>query len=220
MKKKIAIVTGADKKYFPYLKNLVHSLQKSKTLEICDLCILLIDDDNKYLTDIDYLFNNKKKVSFSLKLFFKDKQNWYKLLTERPFLKDHFPGYEKYIWLDADTEVLDVQGINNLITATEKNDLAIERINQIIFEPKTGNTYNVKVIKILDFGAVVEFVPGKEVLLHISELAWERVNSVNDVLKINDTLDVKYFGIDPKTRKQKVSRKALLPRPDKKEDKN
>ena len=125
MKKKIAIVTGADKKYFPYLKNLVHSLQKSKTLEICDLCILLIDDDNKYLTDIDYLFNNKKKVSFSLKLFFKDKENWYKLLTERPFLKDHFPGYEKYIWLDADTEVLDVQGINNLITATEKNDLAI-----------------------------------------------------------------------------------------------
>ena len=125
MKKKIAIVTGADKKYFPYLKNLVHSLQKSKTLEICDLCILLIDDDNKYLIDIDYLFNNKKKVSFSLKLFFKDKQNWYKLLTERPFLKDHFPGYEKYIWLDADTEVLDVQGINNLITATEKNDLAI-----------------------------------------------------------------------------------------------
>ena len=110
---------------------------------------------------------------------------------------------------------IEILGVNQ-----EKIDLAIEKINQITFEPKTGNTYNVKVIKILDFGAVVEFVPGKEVLLHISELAWERVNSVNDVLKINDTLDVKYFGIDPKTRKQKVSRKALLPRPDKKEDKN
>ena len=110
---------------------------------------------------------------------------------------------------------IEILGVNQ-----EKIDLAIERISQITFEPKTGNTYNVKVIKILDFGAVVEFVPGKEVLLHISELAWERVNSVNDVLKINDTLDVKYFGIDPRTRKQKVSRKALLPRPDKKEDKN
>ena len=110
---------------------------------------------------------------------------------------------------------IEILGVNQ-----EKIDLAIERINQITFEPKMGNTYNVKVIKILDFGAVVEFVPGKEVLLHISELAWERVNSVNDVLKINDTLDVKYFGIDPKTRKQKVSRKALLPKPDKKEDKN
>jgi len=110
---------------------------------------------------------------------------------------------------------IEILGVNQ-----EKIDLAIERINQITFEPKMGNTYNVKVIKILDFGAVVEFFPGKEVLLHISELAWERVNSVNDVLKINDTLDVKYFGIDPKTRKQKVSRKALLPRPDKKEDKN
>ncbi|MBR99112.1 MAG: polyribonucleotide nucleotidyltransferase, partial [Flavobacteriaceae bacterium] len=110
---------------------------------------------------------------------------------------------------------IEILGVNQ-----EKIDLAIEKINQITFEPKMGNTYNVKVIKILDFGAVVEFVPGKEVLLHISELAWERVNSVNDVLKINDTLDVKYFGIDPKTRKQKVSRKALLPRPEKKEDKN
>ena len=110
---------------------------------------------------------------------------------------------------------IEILGVNQ-----EKIDLVIERINQITFEPKMGNTYNVKVIKILDFGAVVEFVPGKEVLLHISELAWERVNSVNDVLKINDTLDVKYFGIDPKTRKQKVSRKALLPRPEKKEDKN
>jgi len=110
---------------------------------------------------------------------------------------------------------IEILGVNQ-----EKIDLVIERINQITFEPKIGNTYNVKVIKILDFGAVVEFVPGKEVLLHISELAWERVNSVNDVLKINDTLDVKYFGIDPKTRKQKVSRKALLPRPEKKEDKN
>ena len=125
MKKKIAIVTGADKKYFSYLKNLVLSLKKSKTLELCDLCILLVDEDNKYLSEIDSLINNKKKVSFSPRLFFDDKKNWYKLLTERPFLKDHFPGYEKYIWLDADTEVLNIQGIKNLIEATDLKDLAI-----------------------------------------------------------------------------------------------
>lgn len=125
MKKKIAIVTGADKKYFSYLKNLVLSLEKSKTLEICDLCILLVDEDNKYLSEIDSLINNKKKVSFSPRLFFDDKKNWYKLLTERPFLKDHFPGYEKYIWLDADTEILNIQGIKNLIEATDLKDLAI-----------------------------------------------------------------------------------------------
>ena len=93
---------------------------------------------------------------------------------------------------------------------------AIEKIKNITFKPEAGKTYNVSVIKILDFGAVVEFVPGNEVLLHISEISWERTNKVEDVLKIGDTLDVKYFGIDPKTRKPKVSRKALLDRPDRK----
>jgi len=54
------------------------------------------------------------------------------------------------------------------------------------------------------------------VLLHISELAWERTENVADVVKVGEKLKVKYFGIDPKTRKQKVSRKALLPRPERK----
>ena len=74
--------------------------------------------------------------------------------------------------------------------------------------------YNVTVVKILDFGAVVEFVPGNEVLLHISEVSWDRIDKVTDEINIGDNFDVKYFGIDPKTRKQKVSRKALLPRPE------
>ena len=92
---------------------------------------------------------------------------------------------------------------------------AIEKIKNITFKPEAGKTYNVTVVKILDFGAVVgEFVPGNEVLLHISEISWERTNKVEDVLKVGETLDVKYFGIDPKTRKPKVSRKALLKRPD------
>ena len=125
MKKKIAIVTGADNKYFPFLKNLVLSLNNSNVLEICDLCILMVDEENNYIADIDKFLNKKKKVSFNLKLFFDEKKNWHKLLTERPFLKNHFPGYEKYIWLDADTEVLDSQGIKNLIDATKEKDLAI-----------------------------------------------------------------------------------------------
>ena len=71
-------------------------------------------------------------------------------------------------------------------------------------------------IKTLDFGAVVEYTeaPGNEVLLHVSELAWERTNNVTDVVNVGDVLDVKYFGLDPKTRKDKVSRKALLEKPE------
>ena len=72
-------------------------------------------------------------------------------------------------------------------------------------------------VKILDFGAVVEFRPGKEVLLHISEIAWERVEKVEEYLKIGDLIDVKYVGFDPRTKKQKVSRRMLLERPPKKD---
>lgn len=125
MTKKIAIVTGADEKYFPFLKNLIFSLHQSKSLEICDLCVLEVDDKNQYLEEINALISKRKKASFNLKIFFPDKKNWYKLLTERPFIKDYFPGYERYIWLDADTEVLDIDGIKNLIEATENKDLAI-----------------------------------------------------------------------------------------------
>ena len=80
--------------------------------------------------------------------------------------------------------------------------------------------YTKKVIKMLDFGAVVEYTeaPGNEVLLHVSELAWERTENVTDVINMGDVFDVKYFGIDPRTRKEKVSRKALLPKPEGWED--
>ncbi len=85
-----------------------------------------------------------------------------------------------------------------------------------MFKPEVGSVYEVKVIKLLDFGAVVEYMdaPGNEVLLHVSELAWERTDKVTDIVNLGDVLDVKYFGIDPRTRKEKVSRKALLPKPE------
>lgn len=98
-------------------------------------------------------------------------------------------------------------------------DKVMAKIKAITFKPEKGSVYEVKVIKILDFGAVVEYneAPGNEVLLHISELAWERTNNVTDVVNLGDIIDVKYFGVDPKTRKEKVSRKALLQRPPRQE---
>ena len=85
-----------------------------------------------------------------------------------------------------------------------------------MFKPEVGGVYEVKVIKMLDFGAVVEYTkaPGNEVLLHVSELAWERTENVSDVVNMGDVFEVKYFGIDPKTKKDKRSRKALLPKPE------
>ena len=104
------------------------------------------------------------------------------------------------------------------ILGTDQNmiDSVIQKIEDITFKPEVGKTYNVKVIKILDFGAVVEFRPGKEVLLHVSEIDWKRVEKVEDYLKIGDKIDVKYMGIDPRTKKQKVSRKVLIEKPEKK----
>ena len=95
-------------------------------------------------------------------------------------------------------------------------DAVLAKIDSLLFKPEKGNVYEVKVIKMLDFGAVVEYVeaPGNEVLLHVSELAWERTNNVSDVVNMGDILEVKYFGVDPRTRKEKVSRKALLDKPE------
>ncbi|MDJ0645623.1 MAG: polyribonucleotide nucleotidyltransferase [Flavobacteriaceae bacterium] len=109
------------------------------------------------------------------------------------------------------------EGIVEILgTDQEGIDAVLAKIDAITFKPERGSVYEVKVIKLLDFGAVVEYTeaPGNEVLLHVSELAWERTNNVTDVVNIGDVLDVKYFGIDPKTRKEKVSRKALLEKPE------
>ena len=104
-----------------------------------------------------------------------------------------------------DVGVVEILGVNQ-----EKIDYAIEKIKNLVFEPVIDEVYLVKVIKILDFGAVVEFVPGKEALLHVSEIAWERVNNVTDYINIGDEFEVKYLGIDPRTKKSKISRKVLL----------
>jgi len=104
------------------------------------------------------------------------------------------------------------EGIVEILgTSQEGIDAVLAKIASISFKPEVGSVYEVKVIKILDFGAVVEYLeaPGNEVLLHVSELAWERTENVTDVVNMGDVFDVKYFGVDPRTKKDKVSRKAL-----------
>jgi polyribonucleotide nucleotidyltransferase len=100
-------------------------------------------------------------------------------------------------------------------------EAVLAKIKSITFKPQMNEAYDVKVIKMLDFGAVVEYLeaPGNEVLLHVSELAWERTENVSDVVNMGDVFQVKYLGMDPKTRKEKVSRKALMPRPPREERK-
>ncbi|PKH66264.1 polyribonucleotide nucleotidyltransferase [Flavobacterium sp. ALD4] len=100
-------------------------------------------------------------------------------------------------------------------------EAVLAKIKSITFKPQMNVAYDVKVIKMLDFGAVVEYLeaPGNEVLLHVSELAWERTENVSDVVNMGDLFQVKYLGMDPKTRKEKVSRKALMPRPPREERK-
>ncbi|WP_264565411.1 polyribonucleotide nucleotidyltransferase [Flavobacterium sp. N3904] len=100
-------------------------------------------------------------------------------------------------------------------------EAVLAKIQSITFKPQMGEAYEVKVIKMLDFGAVVEYTaaPGNEVLLHVSELAWERTENVADVVNLGDVFMIKYLGLDPKTRKEKVSRKALMPRPPREEKK-
>jgi polyribonucleotide nucleotidyltransferase len=104
------------------------------------------------------------------------------------------------------------------ILGTDQNgiDAVLAKIESLMFKPEVGGIYKVKVIKMLDFGAVVEYLdaPGNEVLLHVSELAWERTENVSDVVNMGDEFEVKHFGTDPRTRKEKVSRKALLPKPE------
>jgi len=111
---------------------------------------------------------------------------------------------------------VDEQGVVEILgTKPEGIDMVLAKIESMMFKPQVGDSYEVKVIKMLDFGAVVEYTqaPGNEVLLHVSELAWERTENVSDVVNMGDVFEVKYMGMDPKTRKEKVSRKALMPRP-------
>jgi polyribonucleotide nucleotidyltransferase len=97
-------------------------------------------------------------------------------------------------------------------------DAAIAKIKAIVAVPEVGEVYEGKIRSVMPYGAFVEFLPGKDGLLHISEIDWKRLETVEEAgIKEGDTIEVKLLDIDPKTGKFKLSRKALLPRPEKPE---
>lgn len=97
-------------------------------------------------------------------------------------------------------------------TSNDNLDDAVRMVKLIITEPEVGSTYRGTVRRVMDFGAFVEIAPGKEGLIHISEIDWTRVNRVEDVLKIGDDVNVKLIKIDDLGRLD-FSRKALLEKP-------
>lgn len=113
-------------------------------------------------------------------------------------------------------EEIDNQGKINVFSANQSNmDAAIRRIKAIVAQPEIGETYTGKVKNIQPFGAFVEFMPGKDGLLHISEVKWERLESMEGVLEPGEEIMVKLIDVDKKTGKFKLSRKVLLPKPEK-----
>ncbi len=97
----------------------------------------------------------------------------------------------------------------------EGMDAALARIKGIVAVPEVGEVYNGKIRSIVDFGAFIEILPGKDALLHISEIDYKRFETMAETgLKEGDMLEVKLIGADPKSGKLKLSRKVLLPKPE------
>ena len=107
------------------------------------------------------------------------------------------------------------KGIVDIFSADrDALDKALAWIEGICAVPEVGTVYHGKVVSILDFGAFVEILPGKEGLLHVSEIAWEKTENVSDVLKVGDEVDVKLLEIDEKTGKMRLSMRALQDKPE------
>ena len=115
-------------------------------------------------------------------------------------------------------EEIDGHGrVEILGTDQEKIDNAISKIREIAFVPEEGKTYKGKVKSIMPYGAFVGIANNVDGLLHISEINWDRVEKVEDVLKEGEEIEVKLIAIDERSGKLKLSRKVLLPRPERKE---
>ena len=106
--------------------------------------------------------------------------------------------------------VVDIFGLDK-----EAMDAALSRIKSIVAQPEVGDVYNGKVRSIMPFGAFVEIMPGKDALLHISEIDYKRFETMEETgLKEGDMIEVKVIGIDPKTNKLKLSHRVLIPQPE------
>jgi polyribonucleotide nucleotidyltransferase len=109
----------------------------------------------------------------------------------------------------------DKNGIVNVFSADGDSMAdAIRRINNIVAMPEVGEVYEGKVKSIMPFGAFIEFMPGKDGLLHISEIKWERVEKMDGVMEVGEVVKVKLTEVDKKTGKFRLSRKVLLPKPE------
>ena len=113
-------------------------------------------------------------------------------------------------------EVEDKGEVNIFALTKESMDNALKRVKNIAATPEEGAVYDGKVKSIMPFGAFIEFMPGREGLLHISEIKWERVEKMDGVLETGEEIKVKLVEIDKKTGKFRLSRKVLLPKPEKK----
>ncbi len=110
---------------------------------------------------------------------------------------------------------VDGKGIVDIATNdAEAMQKAYDWIQGICAVPEVGKTYHGKIVSILEFGAFVEILPGKEGLLHVSEIAWSKTENVEDVLSVGQEVDVKLLEIDQKTGKMRLSMRALQPKPE------
>ncbi len=112
-------------------------------------------------------------------------------------------------------EEVDDQGVIQISSNNKESiDAALAAINAITFVPQVGDVYDAKAVTIQPYGVFVEFKGGKSGLVHISELSYERVEKVEDVLKEGDEFQVKLIGVEERTGKLRLSRKALLEKPE------
>ena len=131
------------------------------------------------------------------------------------------PGGKIIQQIQADTKAtISIEEIEDQgrieISAPDKDaiDAAIARIRAIVALPEVGEIYKGKVKSIVQFGAFIEIMPGKEGLLHVSEIDWKRIENPESVLKVGDIIEVKLLEVDQRSGKLKLSRKALLPKPE------
>jgi len=109
----------------------------------------------------------------------------------------------------GDTGVVQISSLNK-----EGIEAALQKVRNIVAIPEVGKVYNGTVKSIVAFGAFIEILPGKDGLLHVSEIDWQRHEKVEEVLKEGDKVDVQLIGVEEKTGKLKLSRRVLLPKPE------
>ncbi len=115
-------------------------------------------------------------------------------------------------------EEVDNKGVVTIFSASKESlDAAVMKVKGIVAMPEEGEVYEGKVKSIMPYGAFVEFMPGKDGLLHVSEISWDRVENPADALTEGEVIKVKLVSVDPKTGKFKLSRKVLLPKPERTE---